>query len=235
MVCTATVTTGTCPQALVSAALPQYEYIPYVNAGLTTTSGIDVDLRSRFDIGNFGRLTAEINWTHLIEYEYGYQGTTFDLAGTHGPSGISGDTGNPRDRAVGSLTWDKGPVTATLSVNFTSSMSITDPSAGYDTCLQALESGAPSAYGPAVAGLASLPAGWSQYCRVAHFTEANLYMGYALTDHLQVHGSIRNLLNSDAPVDLQTYGGGAELHYDAALDQDGAVGRFFMLGATYKF
>src|SRR5580658_2224907 len=235
LVCTATVTTGTCPQSLVPAALPQYEYIPYVNAGLTTTSGIDVDLRSRFDIGNAGRLTAEINWTHLIEYEYGYQGTTFDLAGTHGPSGISGDTGNPRDRAVGSLTWDKGPMTATLSVNFTSSMSITDPSAGYDTCLEALESGAPSAYGPAVAGLASLPAGWSQDCRVAHVTEANLYMGYAVTDHLQVHGSIRNLLNSDAPVDLQTYGGGAELHYDAALDQDGAVGRFFMLGATYKF
>jgi iron complex outermembrane recepter protein len=37
LVCTATVTTGTCPQALVPAALPQYEYIPYVNAGLTTT------------------------------------------------------------------------------------------------------------------------------------------------------------------------------------------------------
>jgi iron complex outermembrane recepter protein len=235
LVCTATVTTGTCPQALVPAALPQYEYIPYVNAGLTTTSGIDVDLRTRFDIGNAGRLTAEINWTHLIEYDYGYQGTTFYLAGTHGPSGISGDTGNPRDRAVGSLTWDKGPMTATLSVNFTSSMSITDPSAGYDTCLEALESGAPSAYGPVVSGLASLPAAWSQYCRVAHFTEANLYVGYAVTDHLQVHGSVRNLLNSDAPVDLQTYGGGAELHYDAALDQDGAVGRFFMLGATYRF
>jgi hypothetical protein len=27
----------------------------------------------------------------------------------------------------------------------------------------------------------------------------------------------------------------AELHYDAALNQDGAVGRFFVLGATYRF
>jgi hypothetical protein len=50
-----------------------------------------------------------------------------------------------------------------------------------------------------------------------------------------VHGSITNLGNSDAPIDLQTYGGGAELHYDAALEQDGAVGRLFMLGATYKW
>ncbi|MGO8828881.1 MAG: hypothetical protein ACLQT5_06505 [Steroidobacteraceae bacterium] len=37
-----------------------------------------------------------------------------------------------------------------------------------------------------------------------------------------------------APVDLQTYGGGAELVY-TTLDQDGAVGRFFLAGITYKF
>jgi hypothetical protein len=37
-----------------------------------------------------------------------------------------------------------------------------------------------------------------------------------------------------APVDLQTYGGGAELAY-STLDQDGAIGRFFLVGATYKF
>jgi hypothetical protein len=38
----------------------------------------------------------------------------------------------------------------------------------------------------------------------------------------------------DAPVDLQTYGGGAELAY-TTLDQDSAVGRFFLVGATLKF
>jgi hypothetical protein len=32
--------------------------------------------------------------------------------------------------------------------------------------------------------------------------------------------------NTLPPVDLQTYGGGAELAY-STLDQDGAVGRFF--------
>jgi hypothetical protein len=39
----------------------------------------------------------------------------------------------------------------------------------------------------------------------------------------------------NAPIDLQTYRGGAELAYDAALDQDGAVGRFVLLGVTYRF
>jgi iron complex outermembrane recepter protein len=241
--CTNTTTNGTpCSTVTVRTNVngvpvgyPAYLVVPYVNAGITTTSGIDVDLRSRFDIGVAGRLTAELNFTRIIEYEYGYQGTTFDLAGTHGPSGISGDTGNPRDRAVATLTWDKGPMSAALTVNYTSSFSITDPSAGYNTCAIALGSGAPSAYGPAVSGLSTLPPAWAPYCSVAHFTSANLYANYAATDHLSVHGSVTNLFNSDAPVDLQTYGGGAQLHYTPALDQDGAVGRFFMLGATYRF
>jgi iron complex outermembrane receptor protein len=172
----------------------------------------------------------------VIQFEYGYQGTTYDLTGTHGPSSISGDTGNPRDRAVASLTWDKGPFTSTLSANYTGPFSLTDPSANYNTCLEAIESGAPSAYGPAISpGVTTLPSAWYSYCTVHRFIDVNLYASYQATDHLSVHGSITNLFNSDAPVDLQTYGGGAELRYDAALDQDGAVGRFFLVGATYRF
>jgi outer membrane receptor protein involved in Fe transport len=82
---------------------------------------------------------------------------------------------------------------------------------------------------------ATLAPAWYPYCSLAHFTDVNMYVKYAVSDHLLVHGSITNLFNSDAPVDLQTYGGGAELRYDAALDQDGAVGRLFLLGATYRF
>jgi iron complex outermembrane recepter protein len=236
LVCTNTVTTGTCSQSLVTTpvGIPAYTIVPYVNAGITTTSGIDVDLRSKWDLGP-GRFTGSFNYTHLLEYNYGYAGTTYHLAGTHGPSEISGDTGNPKDRAVLSLTWEQGPFTSTLSVNYIGSFSILDPSSNLNTCLAALASGAPSAYGPVIAPGATLPAGWNQYCSVAHFTEVNLYASYNVTDNLKVHASITNLGNSDAPVDLQTYGGGAELHYDAALDQDGAVGRFFTIGATYKF
>jgi iron complex outermembrane receptor protein len=235
--CQNTTTDGSpCTTANVSTPVgyPAYEQVPYVTAGITTTSGIDLDLRTHIDIDALGRLTAEVSVTHMMQYEYGYQGTTFDLVGTHGPTSISGNTGNPSDRAVVSLTWDKGPATARLSVNDTSAFSITDPSAGYNSCLVALESGAPSAYGPAIGAPAALPSAWQQYCSVAHFTDANLYANYAVNEHLNVHGPIANLFNADAPVDLQTYGGGAELHYDAALDQDGAVGRFFVVGATYK-
>jgi iron complex outermembrane receptor protein len=101
--------------------------------------------------------------------------------------------------------------------------------------LGALQGRSPSAYGSAISSsVTALPSQWNSYCSVNHFTDVNLYASYAATDHLSLHGSITNLFDSPPPVDLQTYGGGAELAY-STLDQDGAVGRFFLLGATYKF
>ena len=88
---------------------PAYTVIPYVNAGSTKTSGYDVDMRSQFDLGDFGRLKAEINYTYIAQYELIANDTLFNLVGTHGPQSISGDTGNPRQRAVASVTWEDGP------------------------------------------------------------------------------------------------------------------------------
>jgi iron complex outermembrane receptor protein len=238
-VCINTTTPGgppctTAPQLTPVGILIANNY-PYINASETKTSGFDVDLRSLFDLGRFGRLTGELNWTYIRQYEIVVAGTIYDLAGTHGPSGVSGDTGNPKQRAVASLTWEQGPLTATVSANYTGSFNITDSSAGYNTCLQAI-SGSGNGYGAALpaGAVAALPAAWANYCTVTHFTSFNLYSSYALTDHFSVHGSITNLFNAQPPVDLQTYGGGALYRY-TTLDQDGAVGRFFLLGATLKF
>jgi iron complex outermembrane recepter protein len=240
-VCTANgvpgVNNGQCPTASVVTPVgyPAYTLVPYVNAGVTKTSGYDVDMRGKFDMGDFGSIKAEIQYTYISQYELVYSGTIYDLAGTHGPTGVSGNTGNPRQRAVATLTWDEGPFTSTMTVNYTSAFKLTDPSAGYDTCLQSIQGGSPSGIGSAISpGVTTLPSQWYPYCSVSHFTSVNLYAGYQANDHLQVHGSITNLFNSVAPVDLQTYGGGGGQRY-TTLDQDGAVGRFFLVGATYKF
>jgi iron complex outermembrane recepter protein len=236
-VCTNTTTNGTpCTTALVETpvGIPEYTLFPYINAGTTRTSGIDIDLRSRFDLGDFGRLSAELNYTYISQYEISANGFTADLAGTHGPSEVSGDTGNPKQRAVASLTWDKGPATATLSANYVGAFSINDPSEGWDSCLVALQTSG-DGYGAAISGaVTTLAPQWNQYCTVHSFTSFNLYGRYAVNEHFAVSGSIRNLLNTAPPVDLETYGGGALYRY-TTLDQDGAVGRFFMLGATYKW
>jgi iron complex outermembrane recepter protein len=236
-VCTNTTTGGvpcTTVNQLTPVGAPVYLNFPYLNAGSTKTSGIDVEMQGHFDLGDIGRLTAQVDYTYISQYEITVAGATFDVDGTHGPSGVSGDTGNPKQRAVASLTWDKGPATATLTANYIGAFKITDPSTGFDTCLTALQTSG-DGYGAALASsVTALPAAWNTYCTVHHFTSLNLYGRYAVTDHLAVHASITNLANSQPPVDLETYGGGALYRY-STLDQDGAIGRFFMLGATLTF
>ncbi len=235
-VCTATVTTGTCPQELVTTPVGYIAYndIPYVNAGSTKTSGFDFDIRGRIELGNFGRIVPELQYTYITQYSIAALGTLYDLAGTHGDSEISGDTGNPRQRAVATLTWERGPASLSATVNYTGQFNVTDTSNGIDSCLIALANRGSSAYGPTLSSTTTvLPGAWSQYCNVSHFTDVNLYGSYQVTSNLNVHLAITNVLNSAPPVDLQTYGGGGQLAY-TTLDQDGAVGRFFMAGATYK-
>ncbi len=236
-VCTNTTTNGTpcnTVNQLTPVGYPVYLNFPYLNAGSTKTSGIDIELQSRFDIGQFGRLTGRINYTYISQYEITVAGVTYDVDGTHGPSGVSGDTGNPKQRAVASLTWDKGPVTATLTANYIGAFKITDPSTGWYTCLQALQTSG-DGYGATLSSSVTvLPPAWNQYCSVHHFTSFNLYGRYDITDHVSVHGAITNLFNQQPPVDLETYGGGALYRY-STLDQDGAVGRFFLVGATLTF
>jgi iron complex outermembrane recepter protein len=236
-VCTATTApTVQCPTAevLTPVGYPQFNLYPYVNAGLTRTSGFDVDLRGAFDIGNLGQIRVGVLYTYISQYEVTYLGETFDLAGTHGPSGVSGDTGNPKQRAVGTFTWTKGPATATFTVNYTGSFHITDPSEGWNTCLVAIQTSG-NAYGAAIPPtVTTLAPQWNQYCSVGHFTSVNLFAAYNVNDHFQVHGAITNLFNTQPPIDMETYGGGAMYRY-STIDQDGAVGRFFLLGASLKW
>jgi iron complex outermembrane receptor protein len=235
-----TTTGGTCQLGAAGptpVGLIAFATYPYVNAGITQTEGIDIDLRSRFDLGDYGNIKAELAYTHVIEYNITVAGSTYDLAGTHGPAGVSGDTGNPKDRAQLSLTWEKGGGTVTLTENWVGPFEITDPSSGLNNCATSLGLYGPTSYAPRYTGSLSgaPPAQWNQYCTVQRYYETNLYAQYAVNDHLSVHGSILNIANNLPPVDLNTYGGGGQLAYDGAFYQEGAVGRFFMAGATYKF
>lgn len=204
---------------------------PYVNAGKTTTSGIDLSVQSRIDLGALGGLTTSLDFTHMLEYNYLYQGVMYQLAGTHGPSSVSGDTGTPRDRATLSLAWSRGPANVTASLNYTSTFSITDPTAGFSTCEEALL-GSGATYGARFTPNATIPA---SLCYVHDFVELNLYARYEVSSHLALHAAITNLLDRGASLDMQTYGGGGQMAYNSAYQQDGVVGRYFTLGATYRF
>jgi iron complex outermembrane receptor protein len=210
-----------------------YQPVPYVNATQDETSGIDVDFQSVIDMEAAGKLTAELNYTHIIKFNLIAFGVTYELAGTHGPSGVGGDTGNPKDRAVFRLTWDKGPAEISANVNYIGSFTATDPSIGQNTCQEALTGFFSLDYGPRFpTGASGYP---SSFCNVASFTDVDLYGQWTFNEHLSLHGSILNVFDKPPPLDMTSYGAGAGLAYDAAMHQIGAVGRFFTIGATYKF
>ena len=195
---------------------------PYENALYTQTNGIDIDARVNYPLYG-GKITAQMTATHMISYKQGTVGAeAIQLAGTHGPSAISGDTGNPRDRVQLKFGWDKGPLTVSTTVNWVSSFSVTDPSSSNaSTCADAIG--------------AVFPTPPQEFCRVRHFTSVDLYGEYRLSDKLSLHASAINLFNSPPPLDFQTYGGALSTFYNPALHQAGAVGRFVNVGLNYKF
>ncbi|HEV2269215.1 MAG TPA: TonB-dependent receptor [Steroidobacteraceae bacterium] len=207
-----------------------FSSFPYLNASATEVSGYDVDLTYRWDAGAFGRFTGDASWTHELTYKLLLNGHTYELAGTHGPAGVSGDTGNPKDKINVRLSWTRGALTVTPSMSYISHFSITDPSTGTQasTCAEAL------AYD------ANFPGGVTpqneQFCTVRYFLETDLYASYQVSAALEVHAAVTNLFNKNPPVDVMTYGSGSMFYpYDAALEQDGAVGRFMTVGINYDF
>ena len=208
-----------------------YVAFPYYNATQTHVNGVDIDLLSKIDLGNFGKLNLQFNGTYMTHYIFGLPGGSFDLAGTHGPSIISGDTGNPKMRAVFSIGWDLDKLNVTANINYIGRFNLVDPTAGEPDCLSAIEAGGVfgARFGTPNAFI------MKNYCEVAHFTDVDLTAKYSLTDKFSVHGSILNLMDATPPIDLTTYGAPDNLAYNPAMHQEGAVGRFFNLGVTYNF
>ncbi|MGA2953840.1 MAG: TonB-dependent receptor [Caulobacteraceae bacterium] len=201
----------------------------YVNAQSTETSGVDLETRYHVALGD-NKFTFRAEWTHMFDYNLtSPSGVTFQLAGTHGPSGVSGDTGNPRDHLNASLTFEHGPFAATLSGYWISSFSVTDPSAGGGG--QATCAGAWGA-GLALAGATVTPAN-AKYCQVAAFGSVNFVMSYEVTRNVTVNFSMANVLDAKAPFDAETYGG-LFTPYNPSLDEDGLIGRYFRVGVDFK-
>ena len=177
----------------------------------------------------YGNFSLMAEWTNILAYDLtSPSGVTYHLAGTHGPSGISGDTGNPRNRINGTLEWDDGPFTAVLTGYWISSYSATDPSAG-------AQGACSGAFNAALAFAGVTPSSINEkYCRVAGFSSVNLQAAYHVNPHLTVTFAVDNIADANAPIDAETYGG-SFVPVNPSMDEDGIIGRFFRLGVTYKY
>lgn len=204
-------------------------YSPYVNANSTKVTGLEFQTQYKFKLGEYGSLTTQFQWAHTLSYELTQNGHVYELAGTHGPSGVSGDTGNPRDKMQFTVSYDNGPLNVATTFNYIGRYGVTDPSGtdNFHDCQSSLTS---STYD--FANVANpVP---TKYCEVKGFLDTDLHASYKLDKHWTIQGSVTNLFNAAPPLDYQTYGGGF-YPYNPALHQAGAIGRIINVGASYRF
>jgi iron complex outermembrane receptor protein len=228
------VTFGDGSTGLSSVGPIAYIPVPYVNGQATKTSGVELDTKYKFNLGEYGSLTAGFMWTHVLSYKMTLNGVTYELAGTHGPSVIGGDTANPKNRAQFSLRYERGPLSINTTTNYVGSYNVTDPSAGAPDC---------------VTGITSITALWasvdppSQFCRVKAFSYTNVTAAYKVNSALTVRLGVTNLFDQHPPIDMATYGGtgrndnsvGSSAPYNPAMHLQGAIGRAFSVGVDYRF
>jgi iron complex outermembrane receptor protein len=194
-----------------------------INANSTRTRGIEFGTRYRFNLGDYGRLKTEFQYTHAFSYVMTIGGVAYQLAGSHGPAGIGADTANPKDRAQFDLNWEKGKWEVAGSMHWISSYDLTDPTSGQFNC----------ADGGTMNGVFPTGNTPDYFCRVHSFLETDMTVNYKLDKQWTFHASVTNLFNKQPPVDVSTYGSGRP--YNLSLHSAGAVGRFVNVGVAYKF
>jgi iron complex outermembrane receptor protein len=219
----------------------------FMNAARTNTDGVDLELRHRMNLGSAGRLSAQLNWSHVNKLERtDANGVTNDYAGTHGPLVASSGTGSPKDKATLALTWDRGSWAVTGAVNYVSSIKMVDHH-GETTPQDLDEAGVPTGTitnpntgvtypdnGQYACGVFDTNGNIWNGCKLPSFTTFDLFARWSPMKNLDINFSVQNLFDKKAPFDpylAVPYGN----NHNQAYHQAGAVGRFFTIGAKYSF
>ena len=187
---------------------------PYRNSSYTEIKGTDIDLKQRFNLGDWGKLTANLNWTHVSSWLRAESATVkYQFAGTHGNCDTSNCAGTPKDKWNLALSWDRGDWNWTAVTNYRGKMK----NVLYEgtTCASKLANGTDAPNG----------------CTLASFTTVDLSTSWQFNKSLQLFGSMSNLFDKVAPLDPLTYGG---MSYNP-MDASGAIGRYYRIGLRYQF
>jgi len=213
----------------------------YQNATSTKTSGVDLELRQKFKLGEAGNLTAQLNWTHTQKYERtNIDGTTSDYVGTQGPIVLSAGAGTPKDRGSLSLTWDRGPYAITGVINYVGPLKLIDHNGeqatdnGDGTVTDNTNGLLYTNGGNLNCAVFNTDGSPASNCRLPSFTTFDLFGKWNPTKNWEINASIQNVFDRKAPFDpylVLTYG----INYNQTWHGAGAVGRFFTLGAKYTF
>jgi len=229
------VTFGDGSQGLSAVGPIAYVNSPFLNANKLVTTGIDLGTSYTWQLSNSSTFMAGLQWSHILSYDLTIGDQKYKLAGTHGPTAVSGNTGTPEDRLQLTLQWASGPWTITGTGNYVGKYDLTDPSAGIPDCAEGLVHFNTQRFQGSVAP--------DQYCNVDAFWYANINIQYKVNKQLMIQFTGTNIFDQKPGVDFASYSGtglnrsnvqtGAP--YNPSLHGQGVVGPFLSLGLTYNF
>ncbi|MGB9992388.1 TonB-dependent receptor [Pseudoduganella rhizocola] len=187
---------------------------PYRNSSFTEVSGVDLDIKQRLRLGAYGRATLGLMITHVASWARHEDAThVYQYAGTHGNCDTSNCAGTPKNKINATASWDIGAWNLGANVNYRDSMKNINWEG--QPCASKLANGANG----------------TKDCMIASFTTLDMSARWNFSKQLTLTASITNVTDKVAPLDPLTYGG---LSYNP-MDASGAIGRYFKLGASYKF
>ncbi|WIT12485.1 TonB-dependent receptor [Paucibacter sediminis] len=181
-------------------------FLTATNLAETHVRGVDIDARLQFDMPDaLGRVTLNGTYNKLSRYEQ-----------ANAPGAELSDTAGyylkPKERMHFGLGWSRGPWQAHVSWNY---------SGAYAQAADATVS----------CGYASQTVPHPEYCRIKAWLTADAYLAYRGFKDLELSLSVRNIDDQAAPFDADriAYLQGFNPAYHNQL------GRYFQLGAKYKF
>ena len=199
---------------------------PYANASSLKTSGLDMSLAANVKIAPDVRFLSNLEVTDIFKYDF--RSCTDDdnpacdtqrFVGTQGPYIISSGAGTPKWRANWSNSLEFGPAKLTATAYYVS---------GYHNTAEDI-SGAGTYKNCATAGDLYND---ERLCKTKKFIWVDAVASYDVTDQITAYVNVLNLLDAKAPLNPPNY---AAANYNPTYTQSGAVGRFFRVGANFKF
>ncbi|WP_233809979.1 TonB-dependent receptor plug domain-containing protein [Paraburkholderia sp. HP33-1] len=203
------------PNALLQANDPNYVVrnadgtIRYIKMPFINLGSLDTDgfdLDFRKSVGTkYGTFTLSGDWAYVWHFKLKSGGETQDFAGNNLALLQPFGASNPRWKGNTSLSWDYRQLTTTLTWQYT---------------------------GPYTNAVAA-EFGDGGTLSVASYSQFNLVATYRGFKKWTIYGGIQNLFDRKPPFDVEWQSTPDITGYDQSLYTD--LGRFFQVGATYRF